>query len=67
MSAVFSTSTSRPHFASIFNAALESYRRMTKKDPASHPSPLLPGLQSCDSPEAVLAALRFETLAHIGG
>jgi hypothetical protein len=51
-----STSTSQSNFASIFNAALESYKRKTKKDLASHP--LLPNLQSCQSPEAVLAVLR---------
>ena len=51
-----STSTSNSNFTSIFNAALESYKRKTKKDLASHP--LLPSLQSCDSPEAVLTVLR---------
>jgi hypothetical protein len=51
-----STSTSQSNFASIFNAALESYKRKTKKDLASHP--LLPNLQSCQSPEAVLAVIR---------
>ena len=51
-----STSTSHSNFVSIFNAALETYKRKTKKDLASHP--LLPTLQSCDSPEAVLTALR---------
>ena len=51
-----STSTSHSNFTSIFNAALETYKRKTKKDLASHP--LLPTLQSCDSPEAVLAVLR---------
>ena len=51
-----STSTSQSNFASIFNAALESYKRKTKKDLASHP--LLPNLQSCDSPDAVLTVLR---------
>jgi hypothetical protein len=51
-----STSTSQSNFASIFNAALESYKRKTKKDLASHP--LLPNLQPCESPEAVLAVLR---------
>ena len=50
------TSTSNSNFASIFNAALETYKRKTKKDLASHP--LLPTLQSCDSPEAALAVLR---------
>ena len=56
MSADLSTSTSRYNFASIFNATLESYKRKTKRDLTSHP--LLPGLQSCDSPEAVLTVLR---------
>jgi hypothetical protein len=51
-----STPTSHPNFASIFNAALEAYKRKTKNDLASHP--LLPILQSCDSPEAVLTVLR---------
>jgi hypothetical protein len=43
---------------SIFNAALETYKHKTKKDLASHP--LLPRLQSCDSPDAILTALREE-------
>jgi hypothetical protein len=51
-----STSTSNSNFTSIFDAALKSYKRKTKKDLASHP--LLPNLQSCDSPEAVLTVLR---------
>ena len=56
MSAGPSTSTSHSNFASIFNTALESYKRKTKKDLTSHP--LLPNLQSCDSPEAILTVLR---------
>ena len=56
MSTVPSTSTSHSNFGPIFNAALESYKRKTKKDLASHP--LLSSLQSCDSPEAVLTVLR---------
>ena len=59
MSTVPSTSASlpsQPNFMCIFNAALETYKRKTKKDLASHP--LLPSLQSCDSPEAILAILR---------
>jgi hypothetical protein len=56
MSADPSTSTSNYNFASIFNAALKSYKRKTKKDLSSHP--LLPRLQSCDSPEAILTVLR---------
>jgi hypothetical protein len=50
-----SMSTSNSNFASIFNAALETYKRKTKKDLTSHP--LLPSLQSCDSPEAILTVL----------
>jgi hypothetical protein len=56
MSNVSSTSTSHSNFASIFNAALEKYNRKTKKDLGSHP--LLPSLQPCESPEAILAVLR---------
>jgi hypothetical protein len=56
-----STSTSNSNFVSIFDAALKSYKRKTKKDLASHP--LLSCLQSCDSPEAVLAILRDQTPA----
>ena len=56
-----STSTSQSNFASIFNAALESYKHKTKNDLASHP--ILPSLQSCDSPDAVLTVLRDEVPA----
>jgi hypothetical protein len=56
MSAGPSTSTSNSNFESIFNAALTSYKRKTKNDLTSHP--LLPSLQSCDTPEAILAVLR---------
>jgi hypothetical protein len=56
MSAVVSTSTSHSNFVPIFNAALETYKRKTKKDLATHP--LLLSLQSCDSPEAILTVLR---------
>jgi hypothetical protein len=56
MSAVASTSTSHSNFVSIFNAALEAYKRKTNKDLATHP--LLLSLQSCDSPEAILTVLR---------
>jgi hypothetical protein len=56
MSTVPSTSTSQSNFVSIFNAALESYKHNTKNDLASHP--LLPSLQSCDSPGAILTVLR---------
>ena len=56
MSAVPSTSTSHSKFAPIFNTALETYKRKTKKDLAKHP--LLPRLQSCESPEDILTVLQ---------
>jgi hypothetical protein len=56
MSTVASTSTSHSNFVSIFNTALETYKRKTKKDLAEHP--LFISLQPCDSPEAILAVLR---------
>ena len=56
MSAVASASTSHSNFVSIFNAALETYKRKTQKDLTSHP--LLSSLQSCDSPDAILTVLR---------
>jgi hypothetical protein len=56
MSTAPSTSTSHSNFLPIFNAALQSYKRKTKKDLPSHP--LLSSLQSCNSPEAVLTVLR---------
>jgi hypothetical protein len=51
-------STSAPHFnfVSVFDAALETYKRTTKRDLASHL--LLPDLESCNSPAAVLTVLR---------
>jgi hypothetical protein len=58
-----STSTSQCNFATIFNAALESYKRKTKKDLASHP--LVPSLNSCESPEAVLTVFRDQVLASV--
>src|SRR6266852_3879770 len=56
MSSLPSTSASHSNFASIFNVALEKYKRKTKQDLAKHP--LLPRLQSCDSPESILTVLR---------
>jgi hypothetical protein len=56
MSSEPSASTSNSDFTPIFNAALETYKRKTNKDLAAHP--LLPSLQSCDSPDTVLIVLR---------
>ena len=54
-----SASSSRSNFAFIFNAALGKYKHKTQQDLAKHP--LLPRLQSCDSPEAILTVLREQT------
>ena len=49
-------STSSQNYQSIFDNALEAYKRKTKKDLRSNP--LLAKLQTCDSPDAVLTVLR---------
>ena len=56
MSNVPSPSTSRSNLDSIFNAALRTYKKKTGKDITSHP--LATELQSCDSPDAILAVLQ---------
>jgi hypothetical protein len=60
MSQVPSTTTSSisTNFETIFTAALESYKKQTKKDIASHP--LAAQLQSRESPSAILAVLRAQ-------
>ncbi|KAH9170741.1 hypothetical protein EDB89DRAFT_1251142 [Lactarius sanguifluus] len=58
MSQVPSTSTSSANFETIFIAALEAYKKHTKRDIASHP--LAAQLQSCGSPSAILAVLRTQ-------
>ncbi|KAI0297932.1 hypothetical protein BC826DRAFT_135683 [Russula brevipes] len=64
MSRTGSTSASSPlNFDTIFNSALETYKRRTKQDLTSNP--ILPRLQACDSPDAVLAVLR-EQIPEIG-
>src|ERR1700761_6337310 len=61
MSQVSSTSASSPNFETIFSSALETYKKQTKKDIASHP--LATQLQSCDSSSAILAVLRTQIQA----
>jgi len=56
MSSTPSPSTSRSKLDSIFNAALQAYKKKTGKDITSHP--LASELQSCNSPDTVLAVLR---------
>ena len=53
-----SSSTSSPNFDSIFTAALEKYKKRTKKDIAAHS--LAAQIQSCDSPNAVLTVLQAQ-------
>jgi hypothetical protein len=49
------TTSSSLNYQSIFDNAIEAYKKKTKKDLRSHP--LLDKLQSCDSPDAVLSIL----------
>ena len=51
-----STVASRSNFDSVFNSALRAYKKRTNIDLATHP--LLSSLQTCGSPEAILAILR---------
>ena len=59
--ATMSTSTSRLNLGSIFDSAIQSYRSKTGNDITTHP--LATELQSCHSPEAVLAVLRNQASA----
>ncbi|KAH9060232.1 hypothetical protein EDB87DRAFT_621054 [Lactarius vividus] len=56
MSQISSTTTAASRFQDIFNAALKSYQKQTKKDLSAHP--LASQLQSCDSTSAILAVLQ---------
>jgi len=58
MSSTPSPSNSRSNLESIFNAALQAYKKKTGKDITSHP--LATELQSCDSPDEILAILQTE-------
>jgi hypothetical protein len=49
------TSTTSSNYQSIFDNAIEAYKKKTKKDLRSHP--LLDKLQNCHSPDAVLKVL----------
>jgi hypothetical protein len=59
MSGNSSPSTSRSNLDSIFNAALQAYKKKTGKDITTHP--LATELQSCHSPDTILAVLRRQT------
>jgi hypothetical protein len=56
-----STATSPTNLQTIITAALEEYKKKTKKDIASHP--LAAELKSCESPGAILAILRAQVQA----
>ena len=47
--------TSSSNYQSIFENAIEAYKKKAKKDLRSHP--LLDKLQNCDSPDAILSIL----------
>src|ERR1700761_5126010 len=55
------TATPPPNFATIIEAALEEYKKKTKKNIAAHP--LAAQLKSCESPSAILALLRAQVEA----
>ncbi|KAH8984827.1 hypothetical protein EDB92DRAFT_1461611 [Lactarius akahatsu] len=56
MSQTPSAAAASSRFQDIFNAALKSYQKQTKKDLIAHP--LASQLQSCDSTGAILAVLQ---------
>ena len=62
MSQISPTTISSPNFDTIFTAALDAYKKKTKKDIASHP--LAAQLQSCDSSNAILVVLRAQVQAN---
>jgi hypothetical protein len=70
MSFTHAGTTSPSNYDYIFDAALDAYKRQTRRDLTSHP--LLSRLQSCDSPDAILTVLReqipqFQSESHSGG
>ena len=54
--AMSQTPTATSNYQLIFDHALEAYKKKTKKELRSHP--LLPKIQACNSPNAVLTVLR---------
>lgn len=56
MSQIPTTSTASSRFKVIFDGAVESYQRQTKKDLIAHP--LASQLQACDSTSSILAVLQ---------
>ncbi|KAF8258159.1 hypothetical protein EI94DRAFT_1708239 [Lactarius quietus] len=62
MSQVQSTSTSSTNFETIFTAALNEYKKRTKRDITTHR--LATELQSCNSPSAIIAVIRAQAQKH---
>lgn len=58
MSQTPATTPSSSNIEGIFNAALESYKKKTKKDLTKHD--LFKELENCDSPAAILAVFQAE-------
>ena len=56
MAQMTASMSSQMNYQSIFDDTLKVYKKKTGKDLRSHP--LLSKLENCDSPEAVLIALR---------
>ena len=56
MSQTASTSKTSTRFQVIFDAAVKSYQKQTKKDLIAHP--LASQLQSCESTDAIIAVLQ---------
>ncbi|KAH9983390.1 hypothetical protein BJV74DRAFT_797437 [Russula compacta] len=52
--------TSSSNYQVIFDNALDTYKRKTKKDLRSHP--LLAQLEACDSPDAILTTLQQQII-----
>ena len=56
MSQTLVTTSSSSNYQTIFDNAIEAYKKKTKKDLRSHP--LLTKFETCNSPDAVLTLLR---------
>ena len=67
MSHTPATTSSSSNYQFIFDNALEAYRKRTKEDLRTHP--MFAKLETCDSPDAVLAVFRGQipTLNHSRG
>jgi hypothetical protein len=61
MSQIPTATSSNSYYQSIFDNALEAYKKKTKEDLRFHP--LLSKLESCHSPGAVLSVLREQISA----